>query len=74
MEVRLAAPLSEFVWSPDEARLARANLTRLMRRLGVDRYGELHRISIEEPDRFWPELVDDLGLEFSTPWEQVLDT
>ena len=70
----MAAPLSEFVWSPDEARLERANLTRLMRRFGVERYAELHRISIEEPDRFWPELVDDLGLEFSTPWEQVLDT
>jgi acetyl-CoA synthetase len=70
----LAAPLSEFVWSPDEARLERANLTRLMRRFGVERYAELHRISIEEPERFWPELVDDLGLEFSHPWERVLDT
>jgi acetyl-CoA synthetase len=66
--------LSEFVWRPDEARLERANLTRLMRRFGVERYAELHRISIEEPERFWPELVDDLGIEFSRPWERVLDT
>jgi acetyl-CoA synthetase len=70
----LPVPLSEFVWTPDPARLERANLTRLMRRFGVDRYADLHRISIEEPERFWPELVDDLGLEFSTPWERVLDT
>ncbi len=70
----MATPLSEFVWSPDEARLERANLTRLMRRFGVERYAELHRISIEEPERFWPELVDDLGLEFSHPWERVVDT
>jgi acetyl-CoA synthetase len=66
--------LSEFVWTPDEARLERANLTRLMRRFDVERYAELHRISIEEPERFWPEVVDDLGLEFSTPWDRVLDT
>ncbi|MGE5690881.1 MAG: AMP-binding protein [Pseudomonadota bacterium] len=66
--------MSQFVWTPDEARLERANLTRLMRRFGVDRYAELHRISIEEPDRFWPEVVDDLGLEFSARWDRVLDT
>jgi acetyl-CoA synthetase len=44
-----------------------------MRRLGAGDYHELHRISVEEPDRFWPAVVDDLGLEFSEPWEQVLD-
>jgi acetyl-CoA synthetase len=66
--------LSEFVWSPDEARLERANLTRLMRRFGIERYAELHRVSIEEPEQFWPELIDDLALEFSHPWERVLDT
>ncbi|HSC90371.1 MAG TPA: AMP-binding protein [Gaiellaceae bacterium] len=65
--------MREFVWTPDAERLERANLTRLMRRLGVERYADLHRISIEEPERFWPELIDDLGLEFSRPWERVLD-
>ena len=31
-------------------------------------------MSVEEPDRFWPEVIADLGLEFSEPWEQVVDT
>ena len=44
-----------------------------MRRLGCADYHELHRVSVEEPERFWPELIDDLGLEFSQPWERVLD-
>jgi acetyl-CoA synthetase len=66
--------VSEFVWTPDAERLERANLTRLMRRFGVSTYAELHRISVEEPERFWPELVADLGLEFSRPWDRVLDT
>src|SRR5207245_11014126 len=45
-----------------------------MGRLGVERYRDLHRISIEEPERFWPEVIDDLGLEFSRPWERAVDT
>ncbi|MGH3104151.1 MAG: AMP-binding protein [Gaiellaceae bacterium] len=66
--------MSEFVWHPSAERVEHANVTRLMRRLGCGSYHELHRLSVEEPERFWPELVDDLGLEFSTPWERVLDT
>ena len=65
--------MPDVVWRPDAERLERASLTRLMRRLGVDRYAELHRISVEAPDRFWVELVDDLGLVFSRPWDEVVD-
>src|SRR5207253_6834179 len=45
-----------------------------LRRLGCSTYHELHRISVEEPERFWPAVVDDLGLGFSQPWERVVDT
>jgi acetyl-CoA synthetase len=65
--------VSDFVWWPSEEVLRRANLTRLQSRLGAADYHELHRISIEEPERFWPEVVDDLGLVFARPWTQVLD-
>ncbi len=66
--------MAEVVWTPSPERLEEANLTRLMRRFDVSRYAELHRISVEEPERFWPEVVDDLGLEFAAPWERVVDT
>src|SRR5207237_1284641 len=33
----------------------------------------LHRVSVEEPERFWPAVVADLGLEFSRPWDEVVD-
>jgi acetyl-CoA synthetase len=36
-------------------------------------YRALHRISIEEPERFWPAVVDDLGLVFSRRWDRVVD-
>ena len=65
--------VSDVVWSPSPERVERANITRLVRRLGCADYHDLHRVSIEEPERFWPELIDDLGLAFSQPWERVVD-
>jgi acetyl-CoA synthetase len=66
--------MSEFIWAPTPEDVEGANLTRLARRLGVEGYRELHRVSVEEPDRFWPAVIDDLGLEFTKPWESVLDS
>ncbi len=65
--------MSEFVWEPSPERVEQANVVRLWRKLGCESYHELHRVSVEEPERFWPALIDDLELEFSTPWERVLD-
>src|SRR6478736_5698441 len=69
-----ASHVPDFIWSPTRADVESANLTRLARKLGVEGYVDLHRISIEEPERFWPALIEDLDLEFSEPWEQVVDT
>src|SRR3954462_421899 len=44
-----------------------------MRRAGLDDYRELVRRSAAEPEWFWPLAIDDMGLEFSTPWQRVLD-
>jgi acetyl-CoA synthetase len=65
--------VNDFVWSPNPELVENANLTRLMRRLGCADYHDLHQVSVEDPERFWPELIDDLGLEFSQPWDAVLD-
>jgi acetyl-CoA synthetase len=62
-----------FIWEPTPELVEQANVTRLARRLGADGYHELHRISVEEPERFWPAVVEDLGIEFSRPWDAVLD-
>ncbi len=64
---------AEIVWRPDGTTVERANITRLQRRAGAADYGELVRRSCEEPEWFWPLVVDDLGLEFARPWERVVD-
>jgi acetyl-CoA synthetase len=70
----LNAAVTEIVWRPDNATIERANVTRLLRRAGMDDYAELVRRSTEELEWIWPLVVEDLGLEFSRPWDHVLDT
>ena len=62
-----------FTWTPTDAQLAAANVSRLARALDCEDYASLHRVSVEEPDRFWRAVVDDLGLPFERGWERVLD-
>jgi acetyl-CoA synthetase len=65
--------VTDVVWRPDEATLEHANATRLLRRAGVAGYPELVRRSAEDPAWFWPLAIADMGIDFSTPWESVLD-
>jgi acetyl-CoA synthetase len=66
--------MDDFVWEPSPERFEQANVVRLWRKLGCESYHELQRLSVEHPERFYPALIEDLGLEFSTPWEHVVDT
>ena len=63
----------KFTWQPTAEQRGSANVARLAARLGCDDFAALHRLSVEEPDRFWAEVVDDLGIAFSERWERVLD-
>ena len=65
--------MAEVAWRPTEDVLRHANVVRLMRRHGFDDYWELVRRSQEDPEWFWSAVVADLGIEFSRPWERVLD-
>ena len=62
-----------FIWRPPPELVEQANVTRLGRALGAADYHELHELSIAEPERFWPAVVEDLGIEFSRPWDAVFD-
>ena len=61
------------VWRPTADQIDTANVTRLMRSHGIERFDELVARSIAEPWWFWDAVVHDLDLEFSTPYERVFD-
>ena len=58
---------------PPPEQIAATNVARLARSLDCETYDELHAVSVDEPDRFWHAVVDDLGLPLARPWDQVLD-
>jgi acetyl-CoA synthetase len=62
-----------YAWTPREEQLEAANVVRLARTLGCADYTSLHRLSVEEPDRFWRAVRADLDLPFSRDWDRVLD-
>ena len=64
----------DFTWTPSPEQLQAANVGRLAGTLGCASYTELHRLSIEEPDRFWRAVVDDLALPLARGWDEVVDT
>ena len=69
----MAQATTKFIWEPDEATLERANVVRLMRKHGFESYWELVARSQEDPEWFWPAAIEDMGLEFSRPWDEVVD-
>lgn len=66
-------PAAERAWTPTASQLEAANVTRLARALGCARWSDLHRVSVEEPDRFWRAVRDDLGIPLAHDWDAVLD-
>ena len=65
---------ADLAWEPTPEYVERANVTRLMRAHGLATIDELRRRSVEDVEWYWDAAVRDLGLEFSAPYERVLDT
>jgi acetyl-CoA synthetase len=63
----------EIVWRPSADQVDRANVTRLMRTLGIDTFNELMRRSQDDIEWYWDAVVKDLDIEFYEPYETVLD-
>ncbi len=65
--------MSEVVWAPTEEMVARANVTRLMKKAGVDGYEALHAWSVANIGRFWDTALEDLGVAWYEPYARVYD-
>jgi acetyl-CoA synthetase len=65
--------MSDFVWEPTSEYIENANVTRFMRAHGIDDYFELVKRSQDDTEWFWNAVIEHLGIEFSTPYEKILD-
>ncbi len=65
--------MSDLFWEPTSEYIERANVTRLMRSHGIEDYRELVARSQDDIEWFWDAVVKDLGIDFSTPYDKVLD-
>lgn len=60
-------------WVPDAERIERSRLLTAMKRWGISNLESLHTRSVEDPEWFWRAVTEDLNIEFSTPFTQVID-
>ena len=65
---------ADLAWEPTPEYVERANVTRLMRAHGIATIDELRRRSVDDVEWYWDAAVKDLAIEFSVPYERVLDT
>jgi acetyl-CoA synthetase len=67
----------EWIWQPDPERAASSRLGRLLRASGLpptaEGYADLHARSIDDPERFWPAILHELGIEWEREPARVLD-
>ena len=66
--------MSDFVWHPPADLIDAANITRFMRKHGIEDPRALVERSIADQEWFWDAVVEDLGIEFAQPYHSVLDT
>ena len=60
-------------WFPSDEQVQRANITGLMRELGIESYGDFHVWSVENRASFFELMVDRLEIRFSKPFEAVVE-
>lgn len=65
--------MTDLIWEPTAKYVDNANVTRLMRRHGIRDFWELVRRSRDDIEWFWNAVVDDLGIDFFTPYTRILD-
>jgi acetyl-CoA synthetase len=60
-------------WEPGDAYLERSRTRRFMARHGIADYDALLARATADPAWYWGAVAEDLGLVWSTPYDQVLD-
>ncbi len=63
----------EIIWRPSPDFLENSNIARFMQRQGFSDYRAFHAWSVEDLPRFWNAVLEDMGVEWFRPYDQVLD-
>jgi acetyl-CoA synthetase len=61
-------------WSPTEAQARQSRLWQFMQKHGIATYAALCERAVADPRWFWDALVRFLGVVWSTPYQEVMDT
>jgi len=69
MSVRPTTPF----WTPSPDVVARAQVSRLVERLGVGDFDGLCDLARQHPDRYWRSIMDALGIVWSKPYDAHVD-
>lgn len=65
--------MNEIIWSPSEKLIRESNVSRLMARHRISSYEALIAWSTADIGRFWNAVMEDLAIQWATPYRQVFD-
>ena len=60
-------------WYPRPEQIANANVTAIIKLLGVQDYDELYRFSIEQPAAYWRAIIDYCGVVWTKDYDAYVD-
>ena len=63
----------EIVWRPDPETVAASNLRQFMDRHGIADLDALRKRAADDVGWFWDAVLEDLGIEFSTDYDEIVD-
>lgn len=65
--------LTELIWQPTKEQIASARITQFIARCGLTSLEELQARAMQEPAWFWEQVTADLGIDWYSPPQQILD-
>ena len=60
-------------WTPSKADIQKTNIFKFMQKKRLNTYSDLHVWSVKNRSEFWQDIVEELGIQFETPFSHVLD-
>ena len=66
-------PSSKWIWEPSADWAGATNVSHFMRKLGTSTVAGFRRYSVEHLEEFWDAVMKEMGVEWFTPYTNVLD-